>query len=196
MTPQEIAARLRPGGLAFAFDTNALFGNTSLFAVCSDVARHNDYLAAHSLPPVRLVISTVAHTEKLFDLKQKFREKFDGAEILRGLERKGLAIEPFEAEHAIETALRIGERNPTTAAWHEAKRQRCLECLGLPTATDTPGKGKGCGATVDWLIGGHARAPGCVLVTDDNGPEFDGLADRVKLDVLKAALQAILNELA
>ena len=194
MTPQEITARLRPGGVAFAFDTNALFGEGSLFAVCNDVALHNDHLVARGLPPVRLVVSTIAHTEKLFDLKQKFQENFDGAKILRGLARKGLAIEPFVADHAIETAQRIGDRNPNTAAWHEAKRRRCLQCLGLPTATDTPGKGSGCGATVDWLIGGHARAAGCVLVTNDTGPEFAGLADRVKLDVLKAALQTILSE--
>lgn len=194
MTPQEIAARLRPGGIALAFDTNALFGEGSLFAVCSAVARHNERLAARDLPPVRLVVSAVAHAEKLFDLKQQFQDRFDGGVILRGLARKGLAVEPFGADHAIETAQRLGERHADTPAWHEAKRRRCLQCLGLPTATVTPGNGQGCGATIDWLIGGHARAAGCVLVTGDTGPEFAGLADRVRLDVLEAALQAILSE--
>jgi hypothetical protein len=69
-----------------------------------------------------------------------------------------------------------------------------VQCLGLPTATPTPGNGQGCGATVDWLIGGHARAEGCVLVTDDTGPEFAGLVERVRLDVLETALQDILSE--
>jgi hypothetical protein len=194
VTPQEIAARLRPGGVALAFDTNALFGEGSLFAVCNDVARHNEHLATRGLLPVRLVVSTVAHTEKLFDLKQEFRDRFDGGVILRGLQRKGLVVQPFEAAHALATAQRLGERYPKSAEWHEAKRLRCLHCLGLSTATATPGTGKGCGATVDWLIGGHARAEGCVLVTNDTGPEFAGLVDRVKLDVLEAALHDILSE--
>lgn len=194
MTPQEIEARLRPGDVALAFDTNALFGEGSLFAVCSDVARHNEHLASRGLPSVRLVISAIAHTEKLFDLKQEFQDRFDGGKILRGLARKGLEVEPFGADHAIATAQRLGERHTTTAAWHQTKRRRCLQCLGLPTEMPTPGNGQGCGATVDWLIGGHARAAGCVLVTNDTGPEFAGLADRVELDVLEAALQTILRE--
>ena len=194
MTPPEIAARLRPGGMALAFDTNALFGEGSLFAVCSAVARHNEHLAERRAPPVHLVVSAVAHAEKLFDLKQQWRDRFDGDVILRGLQRKGLVVQPFGAPHAIETAIRLGERHPTAAAWHEAKRLRCVQCLGLPTATHTPGNGQGCGATVDWLIGGHARAEGCVLVTNDTGPEFAGLVDRVELEVLEAALNDILSE--
>lgn len=196
MTSEELATRLRRGGVALAFDTNALFGERSLFAVCSDVARHNDHLAVGGLPPVRLVVSALAHAEKLFDLKQQFQDRFDGGRILQGLARKGLAVEPFGADHALETARRLGERHPTTAAWHEAKRRRCLQCLGLPTTTATPGNGRACGATVDWLIGGHARASGCVLVTSDAGPEFAGLADRVELEALEAALRSILREQA
>ena len=194
MTPEEIAERLRPGGVALAFDTNALFGEGSLFAVCNAVSRHNDYLAARGLPPVRLVVSAVAHAEKLFDLKQKHQDRFDSGVILRGLTRKGLAVQSFDIDHALETAQRMGERHASIEAWHDAKRQRCLQCLGLPTGTATPGNGQGCGATVDWLIGGHARAAGCVLVTDDTGPEFAGLIERVRLDVLRTALEGILSE--
>ncbi len=57
-----------------------------------------------------------------------------------------------------------------------------------------PGSGKQCGATFDWLVGAHARAEGFVLVTDDTGPEFAGLVERVKLDVLVAAVRAVLAE--
>lgn len=197
MTPQEeFAALLRLGGVALAFDTNALFFDRRLTEVCNDVARHNEHLAARALPPVRLVVSAVAHAEKLFDLKQQFQARFDGAKILQGFVRKGLAVEPFRADHAIETAKRLGERYATDGAWQGAKRLRCISCLGLAASTVPPGTGRGCGATVDWLIGGHARAAGCVLVTNDVGPEFAELADRVTLDVLEAALQAILSEQA
>lgn len=194
MTREEIAARLRLGGVALAFDTNAMFGEACLFAVCNDVSRHNERLRVRGLPPSRLLVSAVAHTEKLFDLKQQFRDRFDDGVILRGLQSKGLIVQPFDPAHAAETAQRLGERYTTSADWHEAKRLRCWKCLGLGTAKATPGTGKSCGATVDWLIGGHARAEGCVLVTDDTGPEFAGLVDRVKLEVLETALDDILSE--
>ncbi len=56
-----------------------------------------------------------------------------------------------------------------------------------------PGTGQGCGTTVDWLIIGHARAEGCVLVSDDMGPEFTGLIKRVKLGTLEAALLKLVS---
>lgn len=58
----------------------------------------------------------------------------------------------------------------------------------------TPGTGQSCGATVDWLIGGHARAEGCILVTGDKGHEFRGIVEQVKLDVLEEALRGLLAE--
>lgn len=192
MTEGEVAERLRAGGVAFAFDTNALFGAPRLFGVCAAVSQHNERLRLTSLQPIRLTVSAIAHAEKLFDLKQKYRDKFDPDVILEGLRSKGVHVEPFESRHALETAQRLGERYKDTKDWHEAKRLRCVRALGLPTDTKTPGTGKGCGATVDWLIGGHARAARCVLVTDDTGPEFVGLVDRVKLEVLEAALKALL----
>lgn len=196
MTPHDMAGRLRAGGAALAFDTNALFGERSLFGVCNSVAQYNERLAERALPPLRLVVSAVAHAEKLFDLKQQFRDRFDAGVILRGLARKGLAVTAFETRHALETAARLGERCPDSAAWREAKRRRCLHCLGLDAATATPGSGKECGATVDWLVGGHARAEGAILVTDDKGPEFQGIVERVKLDVLEEALRGLLAEVS
>lgn len=194
MTPEEIAVRLRDGGATLAFDTNALFGETTLFGVCNSVAQYNVRLAARTLPPVALMVSAIAHAEKVFDLKQQFRDRFDAGVILRGLARKGLMVKAFDAAHALSTAERIGERHGDTASWRGAKRLRCLGCLGLPLTTPTPGNGQSCGATVDWLIGGHARAENAILVTDDTGPELAGIAERVKLDVLTAALQQLLQE--
>lgn len=126
MTPQEMAARLRPGGVALAFDANALFGEGSLFAVCSDIARHNEHLAARGQPPVRLVVSTIAHTEKLFDLKQEFQDRFASMTTWRvrvpkghrGLEAQRCVVVSFEL------LLRAIEAVPP-----DAKLRRALEVV-------------------------------------------------------------------
>jgi hypothetical protein len=194
VTRDEIAARLSGGGLKLAFDTNALYFDRRLVALCSDTEVWNERLERRALPRVQLVVCTVAHAEKLIDLKQIHRDRFDRGVILRGLTRKGLRIQPFEAEHALETGIRLGERYPEEADWHRAKKERYLRSLGLSLTTEAPGSGKRCGATVDWLIGAHASAEGCVLVTEDTGPEFDGLTGRVRLEVLEAALGQLLSE--
>jgi predicted nucleic acid-binding protein len=49
---------------------------------------------------------------------------------------------------------------------------------------------------VDWLIAGHALADGCILVTDDRGPEFRQVIDRVRLDTLRQALVRMLETAA
>lgn len=194
MTPEEVAARAREGGVTFAFDTNAVFGEGPLFAVCNAVSLYNERLAARGLAPLRLVVCTVAHAEKVFDLKQKFRGTFNIDVIVRGLQRKGLIIQPFDVKHALATAVRLGERHTTTAEWRAAKKKRCLECLGLPRETPAPGSGAQCGAMVDWLIGGHALSEGALLVTDDTGPELVGLTERLKLSTLKTAIEQLVGE--
>jgi hypothetical protein len=191
---EECAQRLRAGGLKLSFDTNALYAEKKLLGLCGDVARWNLRLTAQGRPPVHLAVSTAAHAEKLFDLKQRYRDTFDPAVILKGLESKGLQIEPFEVRHALETANRLGTSYSSTQAWHQAKKNRCPRCVGLdPDTHQAPGTGQQCGATVDWLIGAHAQAEGYVLVTDDKGVEFKQL-ERIELDTLVAAVQQILSE--
>jgi hypothetical protein len=192
VTADELAARLREGAVTLAFDTNAVYRDRRLNELCDRIARHNLRLAAEGRAPVRLVISAVAYAEKLFDLKQRWRGTFNLDVILDGLRSKGIEVQPFDARHALETAARLGERYPNDAAWQRAKRDRCLSCLGLsPSAAEAPGTGRTCGATVDWLVGGHARAEGCMLVTDDTDPELGGLLDRVGLETLAAALRLL-----
>lgn len=195
MTRDALAARLRTGGVALAFDTNAIWSRDRLTKLCDAIKRHNEHVEAAGRARVRLLVSTIAHAEKLFDLKQQWRERFDLTVILHGLKSLGLDVQAFEAKHALETAERLGEQYGDDSAWRRAKRARCLHCLGLPP--DTPaaeGTGRTCGATVDWLIGGHARAEGCVLVTDDNDLELGGLIERVGLRTLEEALQEVLSE--
>jgi len=69
-----------------------------------------------------------------------------------------------------------------------AARLRAGAALGLPKDTPAPATGESCGMTNDWLIGGHARAENCILVTDDKDPEFGGGLERVRLDVLESVL--------
>jgi hypothetical protein len=189
----DIVERLRQGGLRLAFDTNALVADQKFTDLCNDVSRWNVRLEAVGRPIVQLIVCTVAHVEKLFDLKQRFKGTFDMDVILAKLESKGVQVEPFSAAHALEVAVRLGRSYPDGQAWHQAKKERCLGCVGLPLTTPAPGTGGSCGATVDWLIGGHAHASGCILVTDDKGPEFKGI-ERVGIDRLVAALQQLVGK--
>lgn len=196
MTKDEIAARMRNGGVALAFDTNAIYDDRRFIKFCDRLAMYNLRLDTARNPGIRLIISAVAHAEKLFDLKQKFQEKFKVDEILKGLARKNVDIQAFESRHSLETAVRLGQRYPKDVDWHKAKRARYIAALGLPADTDAPATGKHCGATVDWLVGGHAQAEEAILVTNDTGPEFRGLAERVKLEILEDALDELLAEKA
>jgi hypothetical protein len=194
VTGDEIAARLKGGGIKLAFDTNALWDTRRHIKLCSAVQRLNVELHHRARLPVALIVCTIAHAEKLMDLKQLWRERFDRREILRGLERKGLHIQPFEAEHAMETGDRLGERYPDGEAWRTAKKRRYMEALGMSPIRDSDrvsGSGASCDATIDWLIVGHARAEGCVLVTRDGGDEFKGFVDRVRIETLQAAIEQI-----
>jgi hypothetical protein len=195
MTEDEIAERLQAGGLKLSFDTNAIEGDERRDAICDNVSRWNIKLAERSLALVSLVVCAVAHHEKVFHLKQRFRGTFKPSVILDGLKKKSLITEPYDAQHAMETGAWIGERYPTQNDWYRAKKERSLRSLGLdPITTKVPASGKGCGATVDWLIIGHARAEGCVLVSDDMGPEFAELVERVKLGTLERALAKLVSE--
>lgn len=194
MTRDEILARLRGGGVTLAFDTNALSGLRRLAALSEAVRRHSERNTSEGRAGIGMMVSTVAHAERLFDLKQDKRDRFDVGVILEGMRSLGISVAPFDARHALDTASRLGERYPSKDAWREAKRRRALHGLGLPAEQATPGNGKRCGMTADWHIGGHARAETAILVTDDTGPEFEGLSEQVKLDVLEAALQQLLGE--
>jgi len=189
----DITAQLRGGGVKLAFDTNALSGKRRLGALCARVRHWNMALSARTLPEVKLLVCTVAHFEELFHLKKSKGDLFDIQVILDGLDSLGIEVQPFGVEHALATALWLGERHPTREAWRSAKKERYMRGLGLVPGKDKA-EGAHCSTTVDWLIAGHAQAERCVLVTDDEGPEFAGLVDKVRLGELEAALQKLLSE--
>ena len=194
MKRDDIATRLRDGSAVLAFDTNAVYGDSRLFTLCDRIEEHNVRQEAVGRSRVRLVISTVAYAEKLFDLKQRHREKFNLGVIIDGLRKKKIEFQPFDDRHALATAVRLGEKYKDDAEWQLAKRARYIAALGLSKDIQAPATGRNCGATIDWLIGGHAHAEGAILVTNDNDPEFGGGIERVRLDVLEAALDKLLAE--
>ncbi|WP_309891680.1 hypothetical protein [Archangium sp.] len=194
MNEEDISQRLREGGLTLSFDTNALFLNRKFLTLCDEVALWNQRLGSEGRQPVGLRVCTVAHSEKLFDLKQAFQDAFDIGSIMAAFHSKGLVLESFTDKHALALAIRLGEFYPDDKTWREAKRKRCIQCVGLnPNQVQAAsGTGRRCGATVDWLIGAHAHAEGYVLVTKDKGVEMKHLK-RVELDTLAEALRKLMS---
>lgn len=84
ISEQEIIERIDSGRAKFLFDTNALFGDGRLIRLCTAIGR----MCAHR-PPVPLYVSATAHAEKLFDLKQAFKDRYDPSVIIKGLEGRG-----------------------------------------------------------------------------------------------------------
>jgi hypothetical protein len=110
---------------------------------------------------------------------------------LNFLRAKTLRVEDFTESHAVGVATRLQRLYPTRGDWRAFKRRRCLECLGLPIETATR-DGHDCGAAVDWLIVGHTEAQGHLLITNDRGPEFQGVTRRTSLAGALAAAKQVL----
>lgn len=194
MTAEDLIARAQQQPVRLLLDTNAVFSPRRLDRLAVTVNQLN---SAAGSTRIRLLVSTVVHAEKLFDLRHQFKEAFDIATVLEGLVASGLQVLPFEIRHADATAALLARSFATRDAWREAKCKRCVDCLGLGHAgMTTPGKGTTCSATVDWLIAGHALAEECILVTDDRGVEFRHVASKVRLATLEAALQGMLAALS
>lgn len=187
---RELEARLRAGGLTLAFDTNAVENHRAFLDACDAIQRLN---ARREAQKIGLAVYAVAHGEKLLHLRQGHKQDllgpFDDDHICADLKDRGIEIMAFEERHARRVAVRLQERYRTRQEWREEKKQRYLQALGmvahagLSTAT-----GKKCSATVDWLLAAQAEIEGHILVTDDKGPEFACLAERVPFDTLAEAL--------
>jgi len=187
MKPNEVYQLLCQGKLTFAFDTNAVFGHHQFWRVCNKINQLNDKYHYE----FNLTVSALVHTEKLFDLKQGLKEKYNLEIVTQALISKRVSVKPFEVHHAEATASLIGEQFITNDNWHQFKRQQCIDCLGLQTREDIPGKGKKCGATVDWFIVGHAYCEDYLLISQDGGEEFNGIYKKTDLESLEAAVDQL-----
>lgn len=189
----ELQARLKAGGLTLAFDTNAVENHRPFLDACDAIQRLNARTEAQK---IGLAVYAVAHGEKLLHLRQchtaDILGPFDDERICADLNDRGIEIMAFEERHARRVAVRLQDRYKTRQEWRAEKKQRYLQALGmvahagLSTAT-----GKKCSATVDWLLAAQAEIEGHILVTDDKGPEFACLAERVAFDTLTDALKSL-----
>jgi hypothetical protein len=180
---------------ALAFDTNAIFGDhpdaDPGVELIDTINRANELRGA--APRIAMVIPAVVLHEKLRQMGQRYGARFDVTLPLRFLSAKNLVVKGFGAPHAIGIATRLQRLYPKQGDWRAFKKRRCLECLGLPATTTTKSDGSKCGATVDWLIVGHPAAKGYLLITDDAGPEFQGVSLAAPLSVSLAAARRVLR---
>jgi hypothetical protein len=180
--------------IVLAFDTNAIFGNRRgdpFLELCDSINQLNRIRQPRL---IRKVISAPVYMEKLHDLRQAF-PSYEHERILQTLDVKGIEVTPVLRHHAEHIAEILGKQYPGSKAWRDFKRQRCLSCLRLPDdlAHKATGSGKRCGATVDWLVAGHADAEGHVLVTNDRGPEFDSIRRKARLKTVVKVVDEVLR---
>lgn len=185
MTPDELELHLR-GGACLALDTNVMFGFRELKKLHSLVRSVN-----RTLNPIeiRLVIPALVHAEMLHDLRCYLAERGEcyRAEVVA----KEVLVEivAFKAEDGDGVSEHIFQRYSTSAQWRAAKRHNAISHLGLLAKADQI-QGTNVPATVDWFIAGHARQHRWLMVTDDHGPEFEGL-ERVSRATLTTALERL-----
>jgi hypothetical protein len=178
-----------------AFDTNAIFGNSpgdSGIQILNNINRANQLRGAS--PVIGLVVSATVLHEKIRQMAQRFGEKFDHEVPMQFVRGKEITVESFDEAQAIAVAKRLHRLYPKSEDWRAFKKRRCLECVGLRADTPASGSGEQCGATIDWLVVGHAEAQGYLLVSNDRGPEFAEVTLRATIDVVLAASERVLRD--
>ncbi len=179
MTEAELIKLLKQKQLKIAFDTNVLFGLNRFYRICDQL---------NTLGQIELIVPVLAYIEKIYDLKQSLKQRYNHDLILEGFSSKQVKIMTFTQKHAEAVANLIWQQFPDKKDWKQFKSQRCVSCLGLTEIPATATKNKRCSATVDWLIAGYAVAENCLLVTDDKGVEFQGVLQKTSLDLLETCL--------
>lgn len=189
--------RIRSGGATLAFDTNAIIGVSradrrvtfsAFWTVCDDANRLRDEIPEPL--PISIVVPALAHMEVLHDLRTSLsKTPFDRTRVEREMESKRVRIANFHDDTAMRTSEILHGWFPTSEVWRTAKRQRCLEILGLADAPGHAGV-----ASLDWAIAAQAEAEGWVLVTDDSGAEFSRVSCKIKRSALRRVLDEILRE--
>jgi|HubBroStandDraft_6_1064221.scaffolds.fasta_scaffold90970_2 hypothetical protein len=194
--PEEL---IRAGGATLAFDTNAILGFSpgtrrvvfgAFMKMCDDA--HLLRTAARPLW-LSIVVPSLVHMEVLHDLRvarARGGQAFDAAHVKVELKDKA-DILAFDEEAAIKASGALHDWFPSDEAWQAAKRERCLEILGLPSSA-APGQGGL--ASIDWAIAAQADAAGWILVTGDMGAEFKSVSLKMTKAALRTLLDALLHE--
>jgi hypothetical protein len=197
LSRDELSALLRgTKEVTLAFDTNTIFGNSRndpFPDLCDKISALN--ARSPGPPRIRKVISAPVYAEKLHDLRsmcERQKRVFDPSMIASFLSSKSIEVVNISRHHAEHLAEMLARQYPGAGDWSAFKKRRCLDCLGLSPTTSTQGSGQSCGATVDWLVAGHAVAESFVLVTNDTGPEFDSVRLKTALVTLVEVVSGIL----
>lgn len=180
-----------------AFDTNAIFGLKNLLTLCDELERIRDKLNNQII----LCMSAIVLAEKIFDLQQKLRERFDYVDFKTSLQDRRIELLSFGEEDALGFGTLMFDLCPDDASWRTLKWQHYLRIVGSHLAggnpqsdpsLSPPPKNKNLPATIDWLIAAHAQERGCILVTNDKGSEFRHV-QHVQFEILKKAAASILQ---
>lgn len=191
---ERVEELIRQGGVALAFDTNALWQHKKLFEVCNLA---NQLRGKSSHRGFDLLVPAVAHCEHVLHIRHETGAKTRSfsSEVLReGLERKGLRVEGFLLDDAEKVAELIAGNHPSAESWQQAKKELAFRRSGLTDQQKAELPGKKFAATVDWLIAGQAAGNAWILVTNDTGPEFGEVPLKIDFDSLEAILLDLLAE--
>ncbi len=204
LSEQEVLAFLAQDDATIAFDTNAIFATKKaseeeldpFIRVCNHINEVNKLREKRGQRIIRKTLSSIVFNEKLHDLRQRFKTSYDHDKILGFLASKQIEILAFDQEHAVHVSEILWQRYPEKNTWKTFKQSRCARCLGLSQIPETATKNRTCGATVDWLIAGHADAERMLLVTDDGHEEFDAVQYKTRLQSLEGAVKALYSATA
>lgn len=169
-------------GATFALDSNAVW-DTRLLGL-ADLINRVDSIGAG--PPVRLVIPALVHGEHLVQEREK-RPQFDLRLPLQTLADKRVTVVSYEQHDAEHFSEWLHEQFPTRQQRHQGRWLRLLG--GEANLPDRP-----CPATNDWHISAQAVGRNWICVSDDTGPEFQGVDRKVNTTQLRAALEKFLQE--
>lgn len=189
---------IRAGGATLAFDTNAIIGREKkrlvfggFYNICDDVSR----LRAEESSPlnISIVVPALARMEALHDLRVERAQRgeaFDEEHVRGALGSKALVAD-FNDDAAIKASRVLHRWFADDEAWQRAKRERCLEALGLRKEHLVGGHGL---ASIDWAIAAHAEAEGWILVTADQRAEFENVSHKITRQALRELLDKLLEE--
>lgn len=195
-SPEEL---IRAGGATLAFDTNAILGFLptdhriafgAFLNLCDDANRLRDELSPRL--QISIIVPSLVHMEVLHDLRVDLGEKpFDETRPHPVFRDKKAEVVSFTEQAAMKASGALHRWFGSGEAWSNAKRERCLEILGLKSA-EAPGK-SGL-ASIDWAIAAQAEAAGWILVTADAGAEFRNVSLKIKKIELRKLFDDLLRE--
>jgi len=138
----------------------------------------------------KLVVSSLAHSERVSQLKRDKGDNFDIEEINAFIETHNIEVVSFQRLDAEKMAQYMGHRFPDSDIWQDIKWQRCMKAIGnyncLPKSRP---KSRRCSATVDWFIAAHALGDDNAIVTKDGGIEFSPTEIELQVLNLEQALK-------